>query len=173
MTDEQGVPLPGAAVEAAGPALQGTAAAVTDGQGRYRLSLIPPGTYVLTFTLQGFARETQNGVAVGLGKDTSLNANLHISTRAEMTVTSEAAAITFTSTAVGTNLDNRAVDDAADRTELLVDRAGRPGRLLRREPAEHGPDHDHRLRLVRRRELVLHRRRRTRRASSTASRARS
>ncbi len=109
VTDEQGVPLPGASVEATGPALQGTAAAVTDSQGRYRLSLIPPGTYVLTFTLQGFARETQNGVAVALGKDTSLNANLHISTRAEMTVTSEAAAITFTSTALGTNLDNRAV----------------------------------------------------------------
>ena len=93
VTDEQGVALPGAIVEATGPALQGTAKAVTDSQGRYRLSLGPPGTYVLTFTLQGFSRETQNGVAVGLGKDTSLNANLHISTKTEMTVTSEAAAM--------------------------------------------------------------------------------
>ncbi|MGE5716358.1 MAG: TonB-dependent receptor, partial [Acidobacteriota bacterium] len=109
LTDEQGNPLPGAAVEAAGPALQGTATAVTDSQGRYRLALVPPGTYVVTFTLQGFARETQKGVAVGLGKDTTLNANLHISTTAEMTVVSEASALDFTSTAVGTNLDNRAV----------------------------------------------------------------
>jgi outer membrane receptor protein involved in Fe transport len=109
VADEQGNPLPGAAVEAAGPALQGTATAVTDGQGRYRLALLPPGTYVLTFTLQGFARETQKGVAVGLGKDTTLNANLHISTTAEMTVVSEAAAIELTSAGVGTNLDQRAV----------------------------------------------------------------
>jgi TonB dependent receptor/Carboxypeptidase regulatory-like domain/TonB-dependent Receptor Plug Domain len=109
VTDEQGNPLPGAVVEATGPALQGTRDAVTDSQGRYRLSLLPPGAYVLKFSLQGFARETQNGVAVGLGKDTTLNANLHISTRAEVTVTSEAAALNFTSTAVGTNLDNRAV----------------------------------------------------------------
>jgi outer membrane receptor protein involved in Fe transport len=109
VADEQGNPLPGAAVDASGPALQGTRAAVTDSQGRYRLSLVPPGTYVLTYSLQGFAREKQNGVAVGLGKDTTLNANLHISTTAEMTVMSEAAALDFTSTAVGTNLDNRAV----------------------------------------------------------------
>jgi hypothetical protein len=109
VTDEQGVALPGAAVEATGPALQGTATAVTDSQGRYRLALVPPGTYVVTFSLQGFARERQSGVAVGLGKDTTLNANLHISTTAEMTVVSEAAAVNFTSAAVGTNLDQRAV----------------------------------------------------------------
>jgi outer membrane receptor for ferrienterochelin and colicin len=109
VADEQGSPLPGAAVEASGPTLQGTRAAVTDFQGRYRLSLVPPGTYTVTFSLQGFARETQTGVAVGLGKDTTLNAGLHVAATAEMTVTSEAAAIDMTSTALGTNLDNRAV----------------------------------------------------------------
>src|SRR5512141_901666 len=109
VTDQQGSPLPGVAVEATGPALQGTATAVTDSQGRYRLALVPPGAYVVAFTLQGFARERQNGVAVGLGKDTTLNANLHISTTAEMTVVSEAAAIELPSAGVGTNLDQRAV----------------------------------------------------------------
>ena len=102
VTDVPGNPLPGAAVEATGPALQGTATAVTDSQGRYRLALVPPGAYVVTFTLQGFARERQNGVAVGLGKDTTLNSNLHISTAAEMTVMSEASAIELTSSGVGT-----------------------------------------------------------------------
>ena len=109
VTDQQGAPLPGVTVEAKGPALQGSRTAVTDGQGRYHLSLIPPGTYTVSFTLQGFSRETQKGVAVGLGKDTTLNVNLHISATAEMTVTSEAPVIDLTSTTLGTSLDSRAV----------------------------------------------------------------
>ena len=107
--DEAGAPLPGAIVEATSPALQGTATAVTDAQGRYRLTLLPPGTYAVTFTLQGFAKERQTNVVVALGRDTSLNASLHLSTKVETSVTSEASAVDLTSSAVGTSLDQRAV----------------------------------------------------------------
>src|SRR5260370_41073642 len=63
VTDEQGMPLPGAAVEATGPALQGSATAVTDSQGRYRLAPGPPGTYVPAVAIPGFAPEAAKGVA--------------------------------------------------------------------------------------------------------------
>jgi hypothetical protein len=109
VADEAGAPLPGATVEASSPALQGTATAATDLQGRYRLTLLPPGVYAVTFTLQGFAKERQTNVVVALGRETSLNADLHLSTKVEASVTSEASAIELTSSGVGTSLDQRAV----------------------------------------------------------------
>jgi hypothetical protein len=109
VADESGGVLPGTTVEAAGPALQGTRVTVTDAQGRYRLTLLPPGAYTVTFNLAGFAKETQTGVAVALGRETNLNADLHPSTKVEATVTSEASPIELASSGVGTSLDQRAV----------------------------------------------------------------
>src|SRR5437762_12191166 len=45
VTDDAGAPLPGATVEARGPALQGTKITVTANEGSYRLPLLPPGPY--------------------------------------------------------------------------------------------------------------------------------
>lgn len=109
VVDEAGAPLPGATAEAVSPNLQGTRTAVTDAQGRYRLTLLPPGAYTVTFALQGFARERQTNVLVALGRDTNLNADLHLSTKVETSVTSEASAIELTSSGIGTSLDQRAV----------------------------------------------------------------
>jgi outer membrane receptor for ferrienterochelin and colicin len=109
VADEAGAPLPGAMAEASSPALQGTATAVTDAQGRYRLTLLPPGTYSVTFAIQGFATEKQTNVLVALGRDTSLNADLHLATKVQTSVTSEASAVELTSSALGTSLDQRAV----------------------------------------------------------------
>src|SRR4051794_15194023 len=73
VTDDAGGVLPGVAVEARSPALQGSRTAVTDGTGAYRLNLLPPGDYTVTFTGQGFATETRQGVSIGLDKDATLN----------------------------------------------------------------------------------------------------
>ena len=81
VADEAGAPLPGAGVETSSAALQGTRMAVTDTQGRYRLPLLPPGAYTVTFTLAGFAKEQQTNVVVSLGRDTFLNADLHLTTK--------------------------------------------------------------------------------------------
>ena len=72
VTDETGGVLPGVTVSAASPALQGTRATVTDGTGSYRLTLLPPGVYTLTFDLAGFASERAEEVVVSLGRDTTL-----------------------------------------------------------------------------------------------------
>src|SRR5262245_26731352 len=54
--DASGAVLPGVTVEAASPALiEKTRTATTDGTGQYRITNLQPGTYVLTFTLPGFA----------------------------------------------------------------------------------------------------------------------
>src|SRR5437762_167110 len=63
VTDTSGKVLPGVAVEAASPALiERVRNAVTDEQGQYRLSELQPGTYVLTFTQQGFATLKRDGL---------------------------------------------------------------------------------------------------------------
>lgn len=54
--DTSGAVLPGVSVEASSPALiEKVRSAVTDGQGRYSLVDLRPGTYVVTFSLPGFS----------------------------------------------------------------------------------------------------------------------
>src|SRR5262245_37042896 len=53
--DSSGAVLPGVTVEVASPALiEKTRSSVTDGSGLYQIISLPPGTYSVTFSLQGF-----------------------------------------------------------------------------------------------------------------------
>ena len=109
VADEAGGVLPGVTVEARSPALQGSRTAVTDGSGNYRLTLLPPGDYSVSFTLQGFANESRQ-VTVGLDKDTTVNPTLRASLSEEITVTTDVPVVDTTTTTVGTNLDARAIE---------------------------------------------------------------
>src|SRR3954466_11302217 len=71
--------LPGVTVEAASPALiEKTRNAVTDGTGQYRVTDLPPGSYVLTFSLPGFATVKHDGVAVTGSGVITVNAELRV-----------------------------------------------------------------------------------------------
>src|SRR6188472_2913381 len=60
--DNSGAVLPGVNVEAASPALiEKVRTAVTDGNGRYRIENLQPGTYSVTFSLSGFATVKHEG----------------------------------------------------------------------------------------------------------------
>jgi outer membrane receptor for ferrienterochelin and colicin len=107
---QTGGPLALVQVEAKGPALQGSRTAITDQAGRYKLSLLPPGTYEVTFTKQGFAPETRKDVAVQLDRDTTLDALLKLSMEETVTVTSEAEPVDVRSSAVGLSLDTQAIE---------------------------------------------------------------
>src|SRR6476469_1863643 len=68
VTDQSGAVLPGVAVEATSPALiEQARAAVTDGQGRYRIIDLRPGSYTLTFTLQGFQVTKRENIVLTTG----------------------------------------------------------------------------------------------------------
>jgi Carboxypeptidase regulatory-like domain/TonB dependent receptor-like, beta-barrel len=64
--DEQGNPLPGVSVQAKSPRLVGTAATVTDANGVYRLLALPPGTFNIEFSLQGFTAVVREAIALGV-----------------------------------------------------------------------------------------------------------
>ena len=108
--DESGGVLPGVNVEAKSPSLQGTRVVVTDGSGRYRITLLPPGQYTVVFTLAGFQQESKTGITVSLGNESRIDAVLRPSATAEVLVTGEAPVVDTASTNLGTNLTARAVE---------------------------------------------------------------
>jgi hypothetical protein len=104
ITDPSGATLPGVTVTASGPALQGTATAVSDTTGTYRFLTLPPGTYKISAAHSGFKTLEQTNVAVGLDRTVEVNLTMQISTVQE-TVQVEAASPTIdvTSTTIGVN----------------------------------------------------------------------
>ena len=109
-TDESGGTLPGVTVEAKSPALQGSRVTTTDGGGRYRLTLLPPGTYAVSFSLAGFAVETKAGILVNLGKDSTVDVVLRPAAKEAIIVSAEAPVVDTTSSGLGTNLSTRAIE---------------------------------------------------------------
>src|SRR6185369_448944 len=62
VSDASGAALPGVTVTVTGPALQvPSMVAVTDTRGEYRISPLPPGTFTVTFELQGFQTVKREG----------------------------------------------------------------------------------------------------------------
>src|SRR6266540_2203494 len=77
-------------------------AATTAGDGTYRIPLVPPGEYAVTFGLAGFGK-VEKRVAVQLDKTVVVDAALALATTAEVTVSGEAPVIDATSSATGAN----------------------------------------------------------------------
>jgi hypothetical protein len=75
VTDAQGLAVPGATITAASSNLQGTRQTITSDNGDYILTLLPSGTYTLTFELSGFATQTRT-VAVAPTQVVPLDAQM-------------------------------------------------------------------------------------------------
>jgi hypothetical protein len=118
VVDSTGAVLPGVAVTATSPSLQGTSAATTDGEGNYRFLLLPPGTYSLKASLSGFKTVEQPNVVVGLDRTVEVILQLAVASVAE-TVHVEAASpvVDTTSTTLGVT----AKADLLDRLPIQRD----------------------------------------------------
>ena len=77
VTDDTGGVLPGVTVEAAGGGLPAARVAFTDGDGRYAFTALPPGGYVVTFTLAGFER-MELDVELTADSTASVDVDLHL-----------------------------------------------------------------------------------------------
>ena len=77
-----GKPVAGAIVIATSPSMQGEQTAVTDGNGNYRLTLLPPGEYRLAVQLEGFKPSDRSDIRLSMDK--VLRANLAVVPEAVM-----------------------------------------------------------------------------------------
>ncbi len=85
---------------------------MTDDQGVYRFTLLPGGTYTVTFTLTGFNTLNIEGVNVAAGQTITINGKLEVATLQEtVTVTSQAPTIDLESSKVQVNWDQQKLDE--------------------------------------------------------------
>jgi Carboxypeptidase regulatory-like domain len=77
--DPSGAVLPGVTVEASSPALiENVRTVVTGGTGQYRIELLPPGTYTVTFTLPGFSGVKREGIQLTGTFTATIDAELRV-----------------------------------------------------------------------------------------------
>jgi carboxypeptidase family protein len=108
VNDSSGAVVPGATVTVSGETIQGVRSTVTESNGAYRLILLPPGTYKVTYELQGFATLIREGVLVGVGRTSTINVALQVATLSETTtVTGETPVVDLQSVARGVNYDEK------------------------------------------------------------------
>ena len=77
--DTSGAVLPGVTVEASSPALiENSRTVVTDGDGQYKIINLVPGTYSVTFTLQGFSTIVRQGLELTASSNLPVNADMKV-----------------------------------------------------------------------------------------------
>jgi hypothetical protein len=110
VTDHTGASAPGVTVTLTSPVLLAPRTAVTDAEGSYRFAALPPGSYALSFELQGFRRLTRSNVLVDVGATRTVDATIEVGAVTEsIEVVGETAAVDVTQTNVATNLDTHAL----------------------------------------------------------------
>jgi hypothetical protein len=105
IVDAQGLAVPGVTVTVAGP--QGAKSVVTDGEGRYSVPFLVPGTYTVHAELQGFKPIDRRNVVVQLSQTTTLPLTMEVGGLSEtVQVTGAASPIDTTSTTTGATIDS-------------------------------------------------------------------
>jgi hypothetical protein len=89
--DASGGVLPGVSVEATSPVLtEKVRSVITDGTGQYRIVELPPGTYSVTYSLQGFNVVKREGVVLTGALTANIDIELRVGSLEEtVTVTGE------------------------------------------------------------------------------------
>ena len=110
--DTSGAVLPGVTVEAASDALiEKTRSVITDADGGYRLVDLRPGTYSLTFSLEGFSSVKRDAIQLSSDFTMTINTDLKVGALEEtLTVTGSAPTVDVQSTTKSQVLNREALD---------------------------------------------------------------
>ncbi len=132
MDDSQAV-IPGVTVTISSPAQMGTRNAVTDAEGQYRFTAVPPGDYTITFELAGFRTVRNEGIRIGVGFTATVNAEMKLASLEEsVTVTGQSPVVDTSATRIGNTFDAKqlsALPTSRDYFSLL---AGSPAIQMNR-----------------------------------------
>lgn len=111
VTDEQNADIVGAEVRIVDPATSSQQTTLTNDQGRYVFANVPPGTYMITVTKQGFTVFKVNSQKIDVGTAVTINATLKVgstTTTVEVSATI-GAELQTTNAAVGSTLTSEAL----------------------------------------------------------------
>ena len=104
--DAQGAAVPGVTVTARNPQTGFVRTDVSDGEGIYRLTSLPVGTYEITGELSGFATYSRKDVTVNVAQTTDINIELKLAGISEaVNVTAEQPMVKTTDSSVGGVVD--------------------------------------------------------------------
>ena len=110
--DASGAVLPGVSVEASSATLiEKARTAVTDGSGQYRLINLPPGSYALTMSLQGFTTVRREGLELTAAAVTTIDVEMRLGSVEEtITVTGATPIVDIQSANRGVTLSSDVVN---------------------------------------------------------------
>jgi hypothetical protein len=112
VTDSSAAVVPGATVTARNLGTSSTAQATTDGNGRYLIGHLQPGTYSLEVSAKGFAGYKATRITVELGRATAVDAALGVQALAETVVaTAEAPVIVTDRADFSTNINQATIEN--------------------------------------------------------------
>jgi hypothetical protein len=112
VTDEQQGVLPGVAVNVLNVDTGLARDVVTDDRGWFRAVALPPGTYQLKATLEGFVPYERAGLVLTIGQEATVDVKLGVAARTEsVTVTAAAPLIDVSSSALGTTVTKAQLDN--------------------------------------------------------------
>ncbi len=123
--DDKGGPLPGATVTAVNVATNISRSTASDENGSYRIALLPPGTYNISVEVSGFAKETQTGIVLTVGKEIIKDLTLKLSSTAEeIEIIGETPLIDATKSALGSTVTDTSIKslplNGRDYTQLSL-----------------------------------------------------
>jgi hypothetical protein len=105
-----GLSLPGVAVTATSPSLQGRRTAVTDVNGVYFIKGLPAGTYSLSFDVQSFQNAHADDIVLVLGGVAEVNQTMMVAGRTETVDVNAEAPSPIATTTVGQSFTKTQVD---------------------------------------------------------------
>ena len=106
ITDDQNAAIPGVTVTGKNTETGFVRTGVTDGEGIYRLTALPVGTYDITAELQGFSKIESKGIVLNVGQTLDIPVTLKVATLSEsVEVRGETPMIERTSSSVGGVVD--------------------------------------------------------------------
>lgn len=109
--DQSGALLPGATITATNTATNVARSTTSEGDGRYALPALPPGTYRVEITMPGFVTETRPNLTLALGSLVELDVALKVAGTAEsLTITAESPMVDSQKTAVASVVSQQQIE---------------------------------------------------------------